>query len=151
MHAAADSVPCFQGAGSIDDVAAMCEHFNILSVGTTLSMQDKTLSMMCEPVGSAAENRNVCVVTDKIVPVAQSVTKENLNSGIFQLRDAPPLSAICQVTGSHTTLEHVTLKLASGDECQCLILERCDSVCFHDVHFRGALLSVWLIRWKREL
>jgi hypothetical protein len=128
-----------QDAQQLTDVRVLGTCFTSLAAGNTLRMEQQSLAMASKP--STGSDAGLVRATREIVPVAQTVTKENIDAGLFQLRDGPPESSICRISGSRTTLEGVTIELLSGDDLQCLILEHCDTVCLRDVHFKGVRRS----------
>lgn len=84
----------------------------------------------------AAPSGTRCLPSSRpnVVPVARAVTKENIDTGLFKLKQAPQETLISGVSISGLTLSNVTFKLRSD---QCLILELCSRLRLQDVVIRG--------------
>lgn len=125
-----------QDTKDMTDIQALIEHFNSLPAGSSLHMEQQSLAMVSKPLSS--DNAGFLLGNPAIVPVAQAVTKANVETGLFQLQDGVPESNICHISGSNKTLSDLTMEMMSGDELQCLVLERCNGVSLCDTIFKGA-------------
>jgi hypothetical protein len=128
-----------QVAEKLTDVGALCKHFNSMPAGSTLDLKQNSMIMWPQATHESTAGLRV---PSKIVPAAQPVTKASIDEGLFQLQSGPPGSSICYLSGSKTTLAGINIKLLSGDQLQCLVLECCDGVCLRDMSVSGEFLAI---------